>query len=146
MNQLSLHSFRRLLLILPLTFLLLSLLFLFSPYAQSHPIRTWVSSKIAAPPSCPPPPIPPSRTLGNSTPADLNATHLYRDDGLLETNHLGRHPIYELIERATEEWEGKLERQSKTLPEAVREYRRRYGRAPPKGFDKWSVVYSTRMK
>jgi len=28
-------------------------------------------------------------------------------------------------------------RQSKTLPQAVAEYTRRYGRAPPKGFEGW---------
>jgi hypothetical protein len=28
-------------------------------------------------------------------------------------------------------------RQSKTLPQAVSEYKRRYGRPPPKGFEQW---------
>jgi hypothetical protein len=28
-------------------------------------------------------------------------------------------------------------RQSRTLVQASKEYRRRYGREPPKGFDKW---------
>lgn len=28
-------------------------------------------------------------------------------------------------------------RQSKTLPQAVAEYKRRYGRPPPRGFDQW---------
>ncbi|GAA5959239.1 hypothetical protein JCM8115_000048 [Rhodotorula mucilaginosa] len=48
-----------------------------------------------------------------------------------------RHPIHDLINNATREWEAKLARQSKTLVEAVREYKRRYNRNPPKGFDKW---------
>ena len=30
-----------------------------------------------------------------------------------------------------------LAKQSKTLPEAVAEYKRRYGRDPPHGFDHW---------
>ena len=30
-----------------------------------------------------------------------------------------------------------LARQSTTLEEAVKEYERRYGRAPPRGFDEW---------
>ena len=30
-----------------------------------------------------------------------------------------------------------LERQSKTHEDAVKEYKRRYGRKPPKGFDHW---------
>jgi hypothetical protein len=29
------------------------------------------------------------------------------------------------------------DRQSKTLPQAVSEYKRRYGRAPPIGFEQW---------
>ena len=31
----------------------------------------------------------------------------------------------------------RLAKQSKTLPEAVAEYKRRYGRDPPQGFDHW---------
>lgn len=31
----------------------------------------------------------------------------------------------------------RLAKQSKTLPEAVAEYKRRYGRDPPRGFDQW---------
>lgn len=63
--------------------------------------------------------------------------HNYRPDGLLETNMDGPHPIYELIARAESEWEAKLQRASRTLGEAVKEYKRRYARRPPKGFDKW---------
>lgn len=48
-----------------------------------------------------------------------------------------RHPINDLIANATKQWEDKLARQSKTLEEAVREYKRRHGRKPPKGFDDW---------
>jgi len=66
--------------------------------------------------------------------------HKYRADGLLEVNLDGPHPIYELIARAEKEWEGKLSRSSKTLQEAVKEYKRRYNRAPPKGFDLWYVL------
>jgi len=68
------------------------------------------------------------------------AKHKYRADGLLEVNLDGPHPIYELIARAEKEWEEKLSRSSKTLQEAVKEYRRRYKRAPPKGFDLWYVT------
>ena len=53
--------------------------------------------------------------------------------------HTMRHPIRDLISNATREWEKKLARQSKTLEQAVREYRRRHGRRPPKGFDDWCV-------
>ena len=41
------------------------------------------------------------------------------------------------MDEAEREYREKLKRQSQTLEEGVREYRRRYGRAPPKGFDAW---------
>jgi hypothetical protein len=63
--------------------------------------------------------------------------HLWRSDGLLEVNPQGRHPIYDLVDKAKKKWQGKLARQSKTLKEAVREYKRRYHRDPPLGFDRW---------
>ena len=50
-----------------------------------------------------------------------------------------RHPIHDLITNATRDWEEKLSRQSQTLAQAVVEYRRRYKRNPPVGFDDWSV-------
>ncbi|KZO90801.1 glycosyltransferase family 90 protein [Calocera viscosa TUFC12733] len=63
--------------------------------------------------------------------------HTFLPTGLLVVNPRGRHPIYDLIARAAREWEAKLARQSRTLPAAVEEYRRRYGRAPPRGFGAW---------
>ncbi|KIY50152.1 hypothetical protein FISHEDRAFT_39466 [Fistulina hepatica ATCC 64428] len=63
--------------------------------------------------------------------------HVYHSDGLLHVNHSAAHPIYELIHKAERSWDAKLKRASTTLEEAVAEYRRRYGRAPPKGFDIW---------
>ena len=47
------------------------------------------------------------------------------------------HPILTLIKRAESQWNRKVARQSKTLVEAASEYRRRYTRNPPIGFDKW---------
>lgn len=70
-------------------------------------------------------------------PASGFPQHVYRKDGLVGVNPEGRHPIYDLIERAEAEWEGKLSRASKSLDEAVAEYRKRHGRNPPKGFDRW---------
>jgi hypothetical protein len=70
-------------------------------------------------------------------------SHSFRSDGLLEVNPNGRHPIYDLIERAEAEWDKKMKRQSRTLDEAVVEYKRRYRRAPPKGFDEWWVSFSS---
>jgi len=47
------------------------------------------------------------------------------------------HPIPRLMLEADTKYKAKLGRQSKTLKAAVTEYRRRYDRAPPKGFDAW---------
>jgi hypothetical protein len=63
--------------------------------------------------------------------------HLYKKNGLLEVNPEAPHPIYELMQRGEDLWRAKLARSSKTLEQAVREYKKRYIRAPPPGFDKW---------
>ncbi|KIN94740.1 glycosyltransferase family 90 protein [Pisolithus tinctorius Marx 270] len=63
--------------------------------------------------------------------------HTYTSDGLLIVNPNGPHPIFELMRDAKASWNAKLSRASKTLEEAITEYRRRYKRAPPLGFDKW---------
>lgn len=47
------------------------------------------------------------------------------------------HPIEELMRDNKQRWEGLLTRQSRSLEQAVREYKTRYGRLPPKGFDGW---------
>lgn len=49
----------------------------------------------------------------------------------------GSHPILGLIADAARDFEGVRARQSKTLREAVAEYKRRYGIPPPPHFDKW---------
>ena len=60
------------------------------------------------------------------------------EKGLLKVDLQNKmHPIYQLIRDGREAWEAKVARQSKTLKEAVEEYKRRYHRQPPKGFDKW---------
>jgi hypothetical protein len=50
------------------------------------------------------------------------------------------HPIPALMKKAKQDWEALKARQSKTFAEAVREYKRRHGRNPPKGFDRWCVL------
>ncbi|KAK2462820.1 hypothetical protein APHAL10511_005211 [Amanita phalloides] len=65
------------------------------------------------------------------------AKHTYRPDGLLEVNPEGPHPIFKLIKDAEMAWEDKHRKASKTLEEAVKEYKRRYRRDPPRGFDHW---------
>jgi hypothetical protein len=83
----------------------------------------------------------PRPTVDSSIPTGAKfPQHNFRPDGYLELNPSGRHPIYDLIERAQHQWSTKLERQSKTLHEAVVEYKRRYSRSPPPGFDKWCVT------
>ena len=47
------------------------------------------------------------------------------------------HPIPKLMADAQTKFKKMLTRQSNTLAEAVEEYKRRYGRNPPKGFDEW---------
>ncbi|KAL7423567.1 hypothetical protein Q5752_001147 [Cryptotrichosporon argae] len=60
-----------------------------------------------------------------------------------------KHPIEALMENARVKQRELVERQSKTLPQAVAEYKRRYGRPPPRGFDKWwefAVEHNVIMK
>jgi hypothetical protein len=47
------------------------------------------------------------------------------------------HPIPKLMAEAQTKFKKMITGQSKTLAEAVKEYKRRYGRNPPKGFDEW---------
>jgi hypothetical protein len=49
----------------------------------------------------------------------------------------GSHPMWHLITDAEKDFEETKSRQSKTLKEAVVEYRKRYGIPPPPNFDKW---------
>ncbi|KAG2123705.1 glycosyltransferase family 90 protein [Suillus cothurnatus] len=79
----------------------------------------------------------PTESVISTEPPPPRPTHIFRPDGLLQVNPGGRHPILDLIDHAEKEWDAKLARASKTLPDAVREYHRRYSRAPPPGFDKW---------
>ena len=53
------------------------------------------------------------------------------------SDNLAHHPIPQLMEDAEAQFKKKLKSQSKTLKAAVTEYRRRYKRDPPKGFDQW---------
>ncbi|KAI2483567.1 CAP10 domain containing protein [Pyrenophora tritici-repentis] len=47
------------------------------------------------------------------------------------------HPIEELVRKAQADFARLVEQQSQTLQSAEAEYRRRYSREPPPGFDKW---------
>lgn len=68
---------------------------------------------------------------------ERSSRHTFHPNGLLLVNPKGRHPIHVLIDRAEKQWKDKVDRQSRTLSEAVREYKHRYRRNPPKGFDDW---------
>ncbi|KAF8582632.1 hypothetical protein K439DRAFT_1661746 [Ramaria rubella] len=50
--------------------------------------------------------------------------HNYYSDGLLDVNPKDKHPIFQLIKCAEMQWKRKLQRQNKTLMEAVAEYQR----------------------
>ncbi|KAJ7148964.1 glycosyl transferase family 90-domain-containing protein [Mycena crocata] len=82
------------------------------------------------------PPLPKVALTAALRPIELGH-HIFREDGLLEVNPTGVHPIFELTSRAEGAWRDKLSRASTSLPQAVEEYRRRYKRDPPKGFDDW---------
>ncbi|SCV72270.1 BQ2448_4964 [Microbotryum intermedium] len=47
------------------------------------------------------------------------------------------HPIHLLMAEARQKWDQKVAAQSRTLRDAVDEYKRRYRMNPPLGFDKW---------
>ncbi|KAF7973084.1 hypothetical protein HWV62_16284 [Athelia sp. TMB] len=47
------------------------------------------------------------------------------------------HPIPRLMADAENKFRALLGKQSRTLSAAVKEYKRRYGRKPPRGFDEW---------
>ena len=80
-----------------------------------------------------------ARHQRRTQPPAMEDEHAYLASGLLSVNPNGGHPIYDLIEHSNREWKAKLSKSSRTLKQAVQEYRRRYGRQPPKGFDRWYV-------
>lgn len=52
-------------------------------------------------------------------------------------SNLENHPITQLMDEAEREFEAVRARQSQSLEDAVKEYRRRYGVHPPPRFDEW---------
>lgn len=58
-------------------------------------------------------------------------------NGLLSLTSSKKHPIELLVEQAKAKHVKMVDRQSKTLEEAITEYKRRYSRNPPPGFDHW---------
>jgi hypothetical protein len=77
-----------------------------------------------------PTPITPAAGVSPGTPStSVQETQVVTDSA--------QHPIRFLIDASLQKFEEQRSRQSKTLEEAVAEYRRRYGIAPPPNFDKW---------
>lgn len=87
-------------------------------------------------------------TTASSTRRILQPQEAFRvQDGLLYLADQARpganpankveHPILFLIRQAKKDWKKKLDSQSRDLATAVKTYRKKYGRAPPQGFDKW---------
>lgn len=66
-----------------------------------------------------------------------DAGHTLSATGHLVLGQSAAHPIPQLLALGEERWEDLISSQSHTLGEAVSEYKRRYGRPPPAGFDKW---------
>lgn len=109
----------------------------------SRKTTTWAISQrqaVVTNSPCAIPLIPDSLSLAESdeitieVPVDL---HNYRSDGILEVSPSASHPIHDLIAEAENKWHSKQTRASQNIQQAFYEYQRRYGRLPPKGFDKW---------
>lgn len=75
-------------------------------------------------------PLPPAAPIENVNPAEPPS-----DPPLAAPT--SAHPIESLVEAAQQQFQALKAKQSKTLAEAVSEYRRRYGISPPPLFDKW---------
>lgn len=113
------------------------------PYDHAGSLPTLQAQKDATAGSALPKVKPESRKTRRLMPEEA-----YRhQDGLLYLTDIAKpgvildnvveHPISYLAREAKRKWEAKLARRSKTLVEAADTYRRKYKRAPPRGFDKW---------
>lgn len=80
-----------------------------------------------------------------AAPAPQEPSNTWNEDGRLRDDFskpraltdTDVHPVEHLTKNAQQEFDKVRGRQSKTLEEAVKEYRRRYGLPPPPHFDKW---------
>jgi hypothetical protein len=70
-------------------------------------------------------------------PTALHATYVRSDFNSPVNIPQGAHPIDVLLKQGEDTFRRLNGSQSTTLQEGVKEYKRRYGRNPPKGFDKW---------
>lgn len=84
-------------------------------------------------PEPPPEPEGPPPTIWENPPT----LHAVKSNKPKAQKRKDTHPIQDLIGEARREFEDVKGRQSKTLQQAVKEYRRRYKMPPPPNFDKW---------
>ncbi|KAH6850378.1 hypothetical protein B0I37DRAFT_113082 [Chaetomium sp. MPI-CAGE-AT-0009] len=105
------------------------LIFCFYSVSKTSPAGLGTSPKKGAPVQGPPKP-PKSKEIITFTSKKFATTKPKPVPG-------GPHPVWHLITDAEREFEAVKARQSKSLRDAVAEYRRRYGLPPPPHFDKW---------
>lgn len=74
------------------------------------------------------------RTPSQSSVVETSTTP---EPAIIPTSDHTSHPIHQLITKAELDFDSLKSRQSKTLSEAVDEYRRRYKLSPPPNFDQW---------
>lgn len=69
----------------------------------------------------------------SSSPSSSSASHIFD----VPPSSAGQHPIDHLIKVAERDYDDLIAKESHTLTEAAEAYRKRRGRHPPPGFDKW---------
>lgn len=84
-----------------------------------------------------PRPPPPAQEKPDQRPGRLKIEPSTSHHQPLNYTNTHEHPIDVLVKDGESNFLSLLDRQSKTIEEAVAEYRRRYGMPPPPGFDKW---------
>lgn len=82
--------------------------------------------------------------FSSSDPASMSPSHTGSHPSYFSRLYRGRpgpkkivHPIPAKIKAAEAKFQKMISSQSRSLSQAVAEYKRRYGRAPPAGFDEW---------
>lgn len=75
--------------------------------------------------------------LRSPSPSSVVDTSTTPEPAVIPTSDHTSHPIHQLITKAELDFDSLKSRQSKTLSEAVDEYRRRYKLSPPPNFDQW---------
>ncbi|KAG0644101.1 hypothetical protein HOY80DRAFT_1013755 [Tuber brumale] len=83
-------------------------------------------------------PIPQSlKRPGQHNGAPQLTIHEDKDDFSYSSEKTDGHPISQLMEKAAADFKQYQDSRSKTFVQAIGKYRKKYGRHPPPGFDKW---------